>query len=121
MVRITQKILRTGLDRRPLRDCGPRLAVRSAAQAGRRITYLFTLRLKSGFCGCARACRRGTNIEQRIRTVDGERAKYLQEYFGKSWCNPHLYDLMISSCEDEDATARVIVYGMGKVEMAASV
>ena len=27
----------------------------------------------------------GANIEQRIRTVDAERAKYLQEYFGKSW------------------------------------
>ncbi|MFZ0747518.1 MAG: cytidylate kinase-like family protein [Terracidiphilus sp.] len=59
----------------------------------------------------------GTNIEQRIRIVDGERAKYLQQYFGKGWCNPHLYDLMISSCEDEDATARVVLYGMtGRVE-----
>ncbi len=55
---------------------------------------------------------KGANIEQRIRTVDGERAKYLQEYFGKSWCNLHLYDLMISSREDEDATARVIVQAM---------
>ena len=55
---------------------------------------------------------KGTNIEERIRTVDGERAKYLQQYFGKSWCNPHLYDLMISSCEDEDATARVIQFAM---------
>jgi cytidylate kinase len=55
---------------------------------------------------------KGANIEQRIRTVDGERAKYLQEYFGKSWCNPHLYDLMISSREDEDSTARVILYAM---------
>src|SRR5580700_163790 len=41
----------------------------------------------------------GANIEQRIRTVDGERAKYLQQYFGKSWCSPRLYDLMISSKE----------------------
>ncbi len=55
---------------------------------------------------------KGTDIEERIRTVDGERAKYLQQYFGKGWCNPHLYDLMISSCEDEDATARVIALGM---------
>ena len=55
---------------------------------------------------------KGANIEQRIRTVDGERAKYLQEYFGKSWCNPHLYDLMISSREDEDSTARVIQFAM---------
>jgi cytidylate kinase len=39
---------------------------------------------------------KGANVEQRIRTVDEERAKYLQQYFGKSWCNLHLYDLMIS-------------------------
>ncbi len=55
---------------------------------------------------------KGANVEQRIRTVDGERAKYLQEYFGKSWCNIHLYDLMISSREDEDFTARVILQAM---------
>jgi cytidylate kinase len=54
----------------------------------------------------------GANIEQRIRTVDGERTKYLQQYFGKSWCSPHLYDLLISSKEDEDATARAIVFAM---------
>ena len=54
----------------------------------------------------------GANIEQRIRTVDGERAKYMQEYFGKSWCSPHLYDLMISSRADEDSTARTILYAM---------
>jgi cytidylate kinase len=55
---------------------------------------------------------KGADIEQRIRTVDGERAKYLHQYFGKSWCNPHLYDLMISSHEDEDSTARAILYAM---------
>ncbi len=56
---------------------------------------------------------KGADIEQRIRTVDAERAKYLQEYFSKHWLNPHLYDLMISSHEDEDATARVIQFAMG--------
>jgi cytidylate kinase len=55
---------------------------------------------------------KGANVEQRIRTVDSERAKYLQEYFGKNWCNMHLYDLMISSCENEDATARAILHAM---------
>jgi cytidylate kinase len=55
---------------------------------------------------------KGANIEQRIRTVDEERAKYLQQNFGKHWCNPHLYHLMISSSADEDATARAIVYAM---------
>lgn len=54
----------------------------------------------------------GTNVEQRIRTVDGERAKYIQEYWGKSWCNPHLYNLMISSAEDEDLTARIVLNAM---------
>ena len=63
----------------------------------------------------------GADIEQRIRIVDDERAKYLYQYFGKRWCNPHLYDLMVSSQEDEDETARLIEFAMGKVEMAASV
>jgi cytidylate kinase len=54
----------------------------------------------------------GANVEQRIRRVDGERAKYLQEYFGKCWNNPHLYDLMVSSSEDEDAAAQVILFAM---------
>ncbi len=60
---------------------------------------------------------KGADIEQRLRTVDGERAKYLQQYYGKSWCNLHLYDLLISSREDEDQTARAILYAMtGRVE-----
>jgi cytidylate kinase len=54
----------------------------------------------------------GADIEQRIRSVDAERAKYLQEYFGKNWLNPHLYDLMISSHPDEGSTARVVQYVM---------
>jgi cytidylate kinase len=63
------------------------------------------LRLRKRLEKCA-------NVEQRIRTVDEERAKYLQQYFGKSWCNIHLYDLMISSHEDEDETARAVLYAM---------
>jgi cytidylate kinase len=55
---------------------------------------------------------KGADIEERIRKVDGERAKYLHQYFGKSWCNQHLYDLMISSGEDEDVTARIIEFAM---------
>ena len=62
----------------------------------------------------------GANVEQRIRKVDEERAKYLQQYFGKCWNDPHLYDLMISSGEDEDATAERITYAMmGYVPAAA--
>jgi cytidylate kinase len=54
----------------------------------------------------------GVNIEHRIRTVDEERSKYLHQRFGVNWCNPHLYNLMICSHEDEDATARIVVDAM---------
>ena len=54
----------------------------------------------------------GANIEQRIRDVDAERAHYLKLRFGKEWNNPHLYDLMISSGEDEEQTARVIEFAI---------
>ena len=41
----------------------------------------------------------------------------LEYLWGKNWVNPHLYDLMISSQVDEDATARAILYAMtGKVQ-----
>jgi cytidylate kinase len=64
---------------------------------------------------------KGADAEHRIRTVDEERAKYLQQYYGKSWCDRHLYDLMISSHEDEDATARAILYVMtGKTGVGAA-
>jgi protein-tyrosine phosphatase len=54
----------------------------------------------------------GVNIENRIRATDEERSKYLRQNFGKNWCSPQLYDLMIRSHENEDATARVILYAM---------
>jgi cytidylate kinase len=57
---------------------------------------------------------KNANVEQRIRTVDGERAKYLQQYFGKCWNEPHLYDLMISSHRNEDLTARTILHAMNE-------
>lgn len=55
---------------------------------------------------------KGADVEERIRTVDGERFKYLQEYFGQAWNNPHLYNLMISSTDDDEATARLILCAM---------
>jgi len=67
---------------------------------------------------CDRVCRlrtrlgSGVNIEERIHAVDGERAHYLQQTFAKAWNNPHLYDLMISSRDDEEATAQVILAAM---------
>jgi cytidylate kinase len=54
----------------------------------------------------------GIRPEEQIRKIDEERAKCLQERFGKCWTDPHLYDLMISSHEDEDLTARVILNAM---------
>lgn len=56
----------------------------------------------------------GADVEHRIRVVDAERAHYLRLRVGKEWNNPHLYDLMISSGEDEERTARVIEFAMGK-------
>lgn len=54
----------------------------------------------------------GVNIEHRIRTVDEQRAQYLHQRFGKNWCNPHLYDLMLRSQKDEEASVRVILDAM---------
>ena len=54
----------------------------------------------------------GADIEQRLRAVDEERAKYIKQRFGRHWCDPNLYDLMIRSHEDEDAAAQVILYAM---------
>jgi cytidylate kinase len=54
----------------------------------------------------------GVNVEQRIRTVDQERAEFLMQRFGKNWTNPQLYNLMLSSSENEDRTARVLLYAM---------
>ena len=112
MVKISQKIVEEASHGGQLRDRGPRLAMHSAAQA----RCLSRLRLRSAsrsHPAPAHAPGEGVDIEQRIRTVDEERAKYLQQYFGKSWCNPHLYDLMISSrMRMEDSTARVILQAM---------
>ncbi|HUB52759.1 MAG TPA: cytidylate kinase-like family protein [Terracidiphilus sp.] len=60
------------------------------------------------------------DIEQRLRTVDGERAKYLHQHFGRNWCDPHLYDLMLRSTDDEDAAARMILYAMNGEPTAVS-
>lgn len=54
----------------------------------------------------------GADVEERIRKFDEERARYLLERFGKCWTEPHLYNLMICSHEDEDSTARVIFNAM---------
>ena len=75
---------------------------------------------------CERVCRLGSrlgsgvNIEERIHAVDGERAQTMRQIFGKDWQNPHLYDLMISSREDEEMTAQVILTAMTEVKAPAA-
>ena len=54
----------------------------------------------------------GINIEERLHTIDNERADYLRKRFAEEWNNPHLYNLMLSSLEDEAATARMIEFVM---------
>ncbi|HWA95657.1 MAG TPA: cytidylate kinase-like family protein [Terracidiphilus sp.] len=56
----------------------------------------------------------GTNAEKKARTVDAERAKFLYQRFNIDWRNPHLYDLMVSSQENEEATASLITCAMAQ-------
>lgn len=60
----------------------------------------------------------GINIEERIHAVDGERAHYLKQTYGKTWVDPHLYHLMVSSSENEEATADVILTAMNAAHFA---
>jgi len=49
------------------------------------------------------------DLEEYVREYDRTRAEYIQKYFGQHWCNPHLYDLMISSrFGDEQVVAAVL-------------
>jgi cytidylate kinase len=54
----------------------------------------------------------GIKVESRMRAIDEERAQYLQQRFAKRWNDPHLYDLMIASHEDETPAARLIYEAM---------
>ena len=54
----------------------------------------------------------GADIEARIHRVDEERARYIRQHYGRDWRDPHLYNLMISSWESEEATAHAIFYAM---------
>ena len=54
----------------------------------------------------------GADIEARIHKMEEARARYIRQHYGKDWRDPHLYNLMISSCADEDRTARIIFYAM---------
>jgi hypothetical protein len=56
------------------------------------------------------------NVEHQLRMIDEERAKYIHQRFGSNWRDTHLYNLMLSSDEDEDKTARIILYAMSGAE-----
>jgi cytidylate kinase len=60
------------------------------------------------------------SIEHQPRTTDEERAKYIHQRFGSNWRDTHLYNLMLSSDEDEDKTARVTLYAMSEAEQKQS-
>ena len=54
----------------------------------------------------------GADVEQRLRAVDAERARYLHQHFACNWCDPHLYNLMLRSTDDEEGAARLIFFAM---------
>ena len=50
-----------------------------------------------------------TNVEELIRSTDGERAHYIRSCFGCDWKEPHLYHMMISSEMGTDSAAATII------------
>lgn len=48
------------------------------------------------------------DVEGVIDTTDRERAAYVRRYFGASWLDPRLYDLMVNAAIGEDAAAAAI-------------
>ena len=48
-------------------------------------------------------------LEEYIRSIDDERARYIRTYFGCDWKDPHLYHMMISSQVGPEAAAGMIV------------
>jgi cytidylate kinase len=49
------------------------------------------------------------DLEEYIRSIDHERARYIHTYFGCDWKDPHLYHMMISSQIGTEAAAGMIV------------
>ena len=76
----------------------PQLAVvgsRNPSPQGREIAADFAERLSERGLAITSGLAEGIDVEKRIRAVDEERAKYLQQNWGKYWLNPHLYDLCL--------------------------
>lgn len=49
------------------------------------------------------------DLEEYVRSMDHERARYIRTYFGCDWKDPHLYHMMISSQIGTEAAAGMIV------------
>ncbi len=61
------------------------------------------------------------DIERRIRAVEAGRAHYLKQHFGADWRDPHLYNLMVSSHDGDEAAVRAILHAMGAGSLASPV
>jgi cytidylate kinase len=64
----------------------------------------------------ARVSRRvgaGADVNEFIRGMDAERARYVRLNFGQNWADRHLYDLLVSSKPGDEATASIILAAMG--------
>jgi cytidylate kinase len=49
------------------------------------------------------------DLEEYIRSIDHERARYIRTYFGCDWKDPHLYHMMITSQIGTEAAAGMII------------
>jgi hypothetical protein len=47
-----------------------------------------------------------------MHSIDEERARYIERFYGRYWGDPHLYNLMLLSDPGEQETAATIVYAM---------
>jgi cytidylate kinase len=56
--------------------------------------------------------RQGTDAKSLMHSIDEERARYIERFYGRYWGDPHLYNLMLLSDPGEQETAATIVYAM---------
>jgi len=54
-----------------------------------------------------------------VSTIDGERASFILEYFGKEWPNRHLYNLMINSKVGDECVIETILQGIAALDAAS--
>lgn len=54
----------------------------------------------------------GTDVAKLIHSMDGQRLGYVRLHYGENQMDPHLYDLMVNSRNQTEATARLILSAM---------